>query len=113
MARRRFRSSSRHSSLQSKLNHNFKINNQLTKKSYHLRSIGLVGLGGSQDLAELHVVSARHLRHGRGQLSGGNATVLAGQFLAAATLLPVAAFALHLHQLLAGGFWAGALVAGC
>jgi len=83
----------------------------IIKDQDNSRSIGLVSLGGSQDFAQLHVIAARHFRHGRGQLSGGYATVLPGQLLAAAALLPVAALALHLYQLLARRLRTGSLVA--
>lgn len=65
------------------------------------RFVGFIVLVGRQYLAEFHVVAARHLRHGGGQLCGGNATVLPCQLLAAAALLAIAALALHLDQLLA------------
>lgn len=76
----------------------------------HSRFVGLVVFVGRQDFAQLHVVAARHLRHGGRQLGSGNATMLAGQLLAAAILLAIAALALHLDQLLAGRLWAVALV---
>lgn len=78
---------------------------------FHSRFVGLVIFVGRQNFTQLHVVAARHLRHGGRQLGGGNATMLARQLLAAAILLTIAALALHLDQLLAGRLRAVALMA--